>query len=290
MTGYGTSSIELPKGTMMYCHIRTLNHKYLNISVSLPERLVNYEPKIVKVLKVNFNRGRIEVNFSTRADLQNISDLTIDSASAKKCYQLLVNLKKELKIPGKVDLNLISSFSDILVKESTNEISSAITKKFLLKLLNQSIEKVKTMQLEEGKTIYNDFEKRLTKLRKNLDFIKTKSESNTLLWRKKIKEKMDSLKNSIKLEEGRLEKEALLYAVKSDIEEECVRLENHIKQFEISLKMKKPKGKKLNFLLQEMIRETNTLYTKSVSNQIQKKGIQIREEIEHLKEQVYNIE
>jgi uncharacterized protein (TIGR00255 family) len=290
MTGYGSSNIELSTGTILYCYIRALNHKYLNISVTLPERIIFYEPKIVKLLKTHFNRGRIEASFSIGSNSHDMSSLTIDSARAKKCYKLLLKLKKELDIQGDVDLNLLSNFSNIFVQESTQDISLTKIKKYLLQVLNNSIDKVKTMQLEEGKTISADFEKRLMKLKKDLKFIKKRSKSNITLWRRKINEKLDSLKNAIKLDEGRLEKEALLFAVKSDIKEECVRLENHIKQFEKSLKTRKPKGKKLGFLLQEMIREINTLYAKTINSEIQKRSVQIREGIENLREQVYNIE
>ncbi|TES93989.1 MAG: YicC family protein [Candidatus Cloacimonadota bacterium] len=290
MTGFGTSKTTLPSGEVLCCNIKTLNHKYLDIHITLPNKLKPYEPEIMKELKNSFMRGRVEASFYFEPNKPNLQKSDIDFQKAEEYYNLLLNLKKKFNVKGDVDIALLSRFSDIFVKKDIAELPD----KALLDLLKivhcDSIDKVKDMRMKEGKEIYKDFKKMLRNMKKNLAKIKVKAEKNISLCRKRIRKILNLVKGEVNINESRLEQETLLYAIKSDIMEECTRLENHISQFETSLEVNEAAGKKLNFLLQEMAREVNTLCAKAQSGDIQKRGIQIKEEIEHLKEQVYNIE
>jgi len=290
MTGFGISKVELPSGTMLCCDIKTLNHKYLDILISLPKKLKPYEPEIMKRLKNSFKRGRVETSLYIEPDKSSILKFDIDFQKAEEYYNLILSLKKRLDVKGDVDIALLSNLNDIFVKKDTMDISEDDMLMFLRKVLDDSIEKVKNMRIEEGKAIYNDFRKRLANLKKHLTMIKEGAEKNIPLCRERIKKSVDSIKGEININENRLEQEILLFALKSDIMEECIRLENHISQFKSSLEVEEDIGKKLNFLLQEMTREINTLCVKALSSDVKKSGVQIREVIEHLKEQVYNIE
>ena len=290
MTGFGTSSVEFPSGVMLCCHIKTLNHKYLNISITLPDELKLYESQIMKVLKDRFKRGSIVVSFYIESNHSNRGELDIDYEKAKNYYNLLLNLKKKYNLKGDVDIALLSSFKEIFIKNDIEQFSDKQILEFLKTVLESSIDKVEIMRVEEGKAIYNDFKIRLKKLKEYLKLIEESAENNTLLAREKLKEKLNSIKKEIDVDKNRLEQEVLLLAVKSDITEEYTRLESHISQLFASFEIEEPVGKRLNFLLQEMTREVNTLCAKASDNNIGEKGILIKEEIEHLKEQGYNIE
>lgn len=290
MTGFGLSQIEITSSTTIICAIKTLNHKYLDIAISLPKELKPYEPEIMKRVKKSFKRGRIEVTFYNELNHPESETFEIDYQKAEKYFNLLQSLKKRLDIRGDIDISLLSNFKDIFVKKDDSNIPGNDTLGFIGKVLDDSICKASAMRIDEGSAIYNDFKKRIEFIKENLSKITEKSKKNIQLWREKIKKRTDSIKKEIKIDENRLEQEILLYALKSDITEECIRLKNHISQLEKFLDSDNGIGKKLNFLLQEMTREITTIFAKTLSSDIKNLGIEIRDEIEHLREQSYNIE
>ncbi len=290
MTGFGTSKVELPSNAMLCCNIRTLNHKFLDIHISTPHELKQFEAEIMKRLKNSFRRGRLETSFSIEQNQASVQKYEVDFQKAEEYYNLLLSLKKRLDVKGDVDIALLGSIKGIFVDRKTTDIPEEVVLESLIQVLDDSIDKAKVMRAEEGKAIYNDFKKRLKHLNGILDKIKKEALNNIPLYREKIKKCLDSFKGEINVSENRVEQEILLLALRSDIMEECIRLENHASQFETFIEEDKPIGKKLNFLLQEMAREINTLCAKALNCDIQYRGVQIKEEIEYLKEQTYNIE
>ncbi len=290
MTGFGTANLELPAGSSLCCGMKTLNHKFLDIIISLPKNLKQFEPAIMKKLKTSFERGRVEISLYIESDKSRKQEVCIDYEKAKAYYTQFIALKEELGISGDVDIDLLSNFRDIFVTNNMIEISDEEMLDNLNTVTDTAIEGVLKMRLDEGNAIYSDFQKRIANLKGNLSFIKEEAEKNVHLWREKITKNINALKDIVAMDNNRIEQEILLYALKSDITEECIRLENHIVQFELFLDSDSRVGKKLNFLLQEMTREVTTLLAKSLHDEILKKGMSIREEIEHLREQVYNIE
>ena len=275
---------------MLCCNIRTLNHKFLDIHISTPQELKQFEAEIMKRLKKSFRRGRLETSFSIEKNQASVQKCEVDFQKAEEYYNLLLSLKKRLDVKGDVDIALLGSIKGIFVDRKTTDIPEEVVLEFLIQVLDNSIDKAKVMRAEEGKAIYNDFKKRLKHLNGTLDKIKKEALNNIPLYREKIKKCLDSFKGEINVSENRVEQEILLLALRSDIMEECIRLENHTSQFETFIEEDKPIGKKLNFLLQEMAREINTLCAKALNSDIQYRGVQIKEEIEYLKEQTYNIE
>jgi len=290
MTGFGTANLEVATASSLCCDMKTLNHKFLDIIISLPKNLKQFEPAIMKKLKTSFERGRVEISLYIESDKSRKQKVCIDYEKAKAYYTQFLALKEELGISGDVDIDLLSNFRDIFVTNNVIEISDEEMLDKLNTVTDTAIEGVLKMRSDEGNAIYSDFQKRIANLKGNLSFIKEEAEKNVCLWREKITKNINALKDIVAMDNNRIEQEILLYALKSDITEECIRLENHIVQFELFLDSDTPVGKKLNFLLQEMTREVTTLLAKSLHDEILKKGMSIREEIEHLREQVYNIE
>ncbi|OQX53020.1 MAG: YicC family protein [Candidatus Cloacimonas sp. 4484_209] len=290
MTGFGNALRVLPDGRKLICNIRTVNHRYLDINVSLPDILLSYEKKIVQSVKDYFTRGKVDVSFRFERDILARHNLDIDLQSAEECYRLLGKLKKRLKLKGEIDISLLSNFKDIFISKQILDSPRIKLSNIVDKLLGVTIGQTQKMRELEGKRIYQDFKKRVKHIKTHLDSIEKRLDKNISLWRKKVREKLKNLDKRIEVDKNRLEQEVLFYALKSDITEECVRLRSHISEFEMSLKGNKACGKKINFILQEMAREANTLSVKTLSLDIQKRAIQLREEIEHLKEQAYNVE
>jgi uncharacterized protein (TIGR00255 family) len=289
MTGYGISQTELDPETNLICVIKTVNHKFLDISISLYRDVKLFEPEIMKRLKKEFTRGRIETSFYRETNTLK-EDFDIDFEKAQYYFDLLQKLKDHLSIQGEIDISLLSNFSDIFTKKSQTKIDNDTLSEMVTKLLDSSIKKVKSMRAEEGSSLYADFKERLTHAKKELSRIQEEADNNLNLWRERIRQNIDSVKTGIKIDETRVEQEILLYALRSDITEECTRLESHISRFESLLDSDEPVGKQLLFLLQEMNREISTLFVKTQSITVQNCSATLKDEIEHLKEQVYNIE
>ncbi len=290
MTGFGSACTELPTGGKLCCDIRTLNHKYLDVSVSLPRPLKSFEPQILKQVKSAFHRGRIEVALSIEAGETGEPLFEINQQKARTYVEHLTALKKELSLAGEIDIALLTGLKDVFMKTDLADIPPDTMLSSIIPLLEDAIEKVRNMRKTEGQAIHDDFANRIMNLKNGLDKIKNEAGENVTLWRNKLKARVKKFAGDLSIDENRMEQEILHHALKSDITEECVRLETHLSQFEQLLSSEGTFGKKLGFLLHEMTREVNTLNAKAVNPDTVEKAVTLRDEIEHLREQVYNIE
>jgi len=290
MTGFGTNDIMLQNGTTLSCYIKTLNHKYLDISTRVPPELQKYEAEIVKRLKKSFKRGKITIQISFTNDESKTSEMKLNIKKARLYYNLLLRLKNEFALEEDINLSHLVKFSNIFEKSNIDSLPSKTVRNLINKVVLDSLSKVTQYRQKEGMVIYNDFKNRIKAMKKKLSYIKTGATDNVSLSRKLLNKKIRALELDTDFDQKRLQQEILLHAIKSDIMEECVRLDHHFSQFANLLESNSPAGKKLTFLIQEMIREITTLNAKAQDNTIKKKAAKIREEIEHLREQAYNIE
>jgi uncharacterized protein (TIGR00255 family) len=290
MTGFGSAQTELPTGIQLCCDVKTLNHKYLDVSTSINKALKPFEPHIIKQLKAGFQRGRIEVSLYFEAHESGELPLEINQEKARAYVDQLEALKKELSLSGEVDISLVASLRDVFEKGDLSNIPAETLLLSIQKVLQEAIKKALEMRISEGKAIFDDFSGRITHLKDDLAYIQNKAEENVTLWRERLRTRVEELSHTMPIDESRMEQEILFHALRSDITEECVRLQNHIAQFEKFLSEEGTFGKKLGFLIHEMTREVNTIGAKAMSKGISEKAISLRDEIEHLREQIYNIE
>jgi uncharacterized protein (TIGR00255 family) len=290
MTGFGSAKTDLPSGAQLCCDIRTLNHKYLDTSVSLFRALKSYESHILKQVKTTFHRGRIEVSLYLEATETGESPVEISLEKARSYEEQLTKLKKDLSLSGEVDISLIAGIKDIFVRADVSDIPSETMLGCIQKVVDDAMKNALTMRKTEGKAIFDDFIVRIAHLKDDLACIRNEAKENVSLWRQKIRARIREFSGDISIDEGRMEQEILFHALKSDITEECIRLETHITQFEKLLSAEGSFGKKLGFLLHEMTREVNTLTAKAMDPNIIERAVTLRDEIEQLREQIYNIE
>jgi uncharacterized protein (TIGR00255 family) len=290
MTGFGSAKRDLPSGAQLRCDIRTLNHKYLDASISLFKPLKPYESSILKQVRTAFHRGRIEVSLYIEATEAGELPVEISLEKARSYAEQLKTLKEQLSLSGEVDISLIASLKDIFTRADVSDIPPETMHGCIQEVVDDAIGKTVAMRKTEGKAIFEDFNARIAHLRDDLAKIKKEAKENVSLWRKKIRARVKEFSGGISVDEGRMEQEILFHALKSDITEECTRLETHMVQFEDLLSAEGTFGKKLGFLLHEMTREVNTLTAKSMSANIVESAVSLRDEIEHLREQIYNIE
>ena len=280
MTGYGKAEAQLRDKNILL-EIKSLNSKNLDISVRLPNEIREIELGLRKIISENLLRGKIDL-FVTIEDCSNNQSKSINSTVVNDYINQLRDiypgdeielLKLAIKLP-----NTISNKKDVNGKNETNEIE---------KLLGHAIKDLKKYRLEEGRALKIDLEIRIKNILISLSEIK-KFESKRI---DRVKKNLKELLNKLNLEvnEDRYEQELIYYIEKYDITEEKIRLKNHIDFFKKSLNSKESSGKKLSFITQEIGREINTIGAKAYDSKIQHLIVRMKDELEKIKEQLFNI-
>ena len=280
MTGYGKAEAQLRDKNILL-EIKSLNSKNLDISVRLPNEIREIELGLRKIISENLLRGKIDL-FVTIEDCSNNQSKSINSIVVNDYINQLRDiypgdeielLKLAIKLP-----NTISNKKEVNGKNETNEIE---------KLLGHAIKDLKKYRLEEGRALKIDLEIRIKNILNSLSEIK-KFESKRI---DRVKKNLKELLNKLNLEvnEDRYEQELIYYIEKYDITEEKIRLKNHIDFFKKSLNSKESSGKKLSFITQEIGREINTIGAKAYDSKIQHLIVRMKDELEKIKEQLFNI-
>tara|TARA_X000000368_G_scaffold116616_1_gene90979 strand:- start:626 stop:1471 length:846 start_codon:yes stop_codon:yes gene_type:complete len=280
MTGYGKAEAQLRDKNILL-EIKSLNSKNLDISVRLPNEIREIELGLRKIISENLLRGKIDL-FVTIEDCSNNQSKSINSTVVNDYINQLRDiypgdeielLKLAIKLP-----NTITNKKEVNGKNETNEIE---------KLLGHAIKDLKKYRLEEGRALKIDLEIRIKNILNSLSEIK-KFESKRI---DRVKKNLKELLNKLNLEvnEDRYEQELIYYIEKYDITEEKIRLKNHIDFFKKSLNSKESSGKKLSFITQEIGREINTIGAKAYDSKIQHLIVRMKDELEKIKEQLFNI-
>lgn len=287
MTAFGRSEHEV-NGRRVLVEIRSFNHRYCDILVRLPKKYVALEEKAKSLISKYVTRGRVEV--SVQMNEGHTADrLELDIELAKTYFALLTRLKEELNIPGDITLESMMGFKEIVsLKEEGEDMDYAW--RILQPPLEQALHAMKQMRIEEGNTLREDFLIRLDAITSALDEIKDRSHSLIPAHRDRLHQRIKSYIGGLEVDQNRLMQEVAYFVERSDVTEEIVRCKSHINQFRDMLDYGEPVGRKLNFLLQELNREVNTIGARAEDASISHKVVDIKAELERLREQVQNIE
>jgi len=284
MTGY--AFIEASTDQFSYSvEIKSLNSKYLEVYVNLPKILRNYENEYITILKKNFNRGKIELNIDI-FDWSNVKPVALNKELITKYYNELKDLHKKLKIQDPLRFESILSLEGITQRERSN--LSAKSSKDILKNIGVVIKKTGDMRKKEGAVTKKDILQSLEQITKDTSVIKSLSGNI-------IKDKKDSLKKKLltitdgAIDNTRIYSEIAILADKLDINEELVRLGDHLKKFKSTMNEKDQMGRKLDFISQELFREINTIASKSNSSEISHLVVNVKNHIDRVREQCRNI-
>jgi len=287
MTGFGRSKYE-NEGRTYTVEIKSVNHKYNDISIKLPRFLNEVEDKIRKRVSEYISRGKIDVyvgfeNYSAKG-----TDIKINKELAKSYIKELKELAKETDIKYDVNVIDISRFPEILKIEDDENLEIIV--KELMKTLDEAIEKFVSMREIEGSRLIEDMVNRISLVQKKQEEINKFSTGLVKEYILKLETRINEiLKNNV-VEENRLAQEVVFFADRCSIEEELTRLKSHISQFLNLIKQDSPIGKKLDFLVQEINREVNTIGSKANCLEITNRVVDIKTEIENIREQIQNIE
>lgn len=287
MTGYGKASGN-SNNSVFEVEIKSVNSRFLDISVRLPKTLLSNEIELRNLIKQKINRGKVSLNINLTKDGVDSGIQNFDRKNLSSAIEILNTIKEEAKLNVDIQLSDLLSFPYLFVSDSSELSESEF--ELIKKTLFDAIEKLKKMRFAEGQELIKDLQKRIEKVSKLNREISTLERSSIESYFSKLKGRAAELVEGLGSNADRLNLELALLVEKYDITEECVRLESHLKQFLDTLENGNEAGKKLNFIVQEMNREANTISNKSVSLDITNKGLLIKEEIEKIREQIQNIE
>jgi uncharacterized protein (TIGR00255 family) len=270
--------------------VRTYNSRHLDIQLRMTSGYQALEERLKTQISGCVARGRVDVKI-------HISDLSeaavafeVDEAKARAYHQALKNLKKLLGLEGPVPMEWITARNDLI---KPREAESDVDKVWacLTDCMQEVLVSVDAMRQKEGAFIANDFKERLQFLKESIDQIETDSAGLLEQYKQRLMERISILtEQRVSLDEGRLEQEAAFLTDKSDISEEVIRVRSHLAQFEAIMTADEPSGHKLNFLMQEINREFNTIGSKTGKTDISHIVVNVKSELEKIREQVQNVE
>ncbi len=287
MTGFGRGKYE-NDGRIYTVEIKSVNHKYSDINVRLPRFLNSVEDKIRKRVSEYISRGKIDVFVSYENYSDKGTNIRINKELAKDYIKELKSLAEETNLKFDVNVIDISKFPEILILE--DEDNEELISNELLIAVDMAISKFVEMREIEGKRLIDDIEKRIYLIQNKVEEITKFSSTLVQDYITKLEQRVNELLEPGVVDENRLMQEIVIFSDKSSIEEELTRLKSHISQFLELIKQSSPIGKKIDFLIQEINRETNTIGSKANCLDITNRVIEIKTEIENIREQIQNIE
>jgi uncharacterized protein (TIGR00255 family) len=286
MTGFGKSEGETRYGRVAV-EARSENHRFLDIKLMLPESVSSIEPELAECVKKHILRGKLRITVTLEGTKSTPPVLNLDLA--KQLKKSIESLKKEFGIKEELRLEHFLTVKDIFTTKAGDQFTAGDILE-IEKVLSKAIQKLDETRKAEGKKLEKDFRERLDKIEgltrtitaKRKDFMETASV--------KLKERISKILEDNQIDEARLYQEAAFLTERSDITEELVRLKAHIGKFRETIRDKGSIGKELDFLLQEMNREAGTVAAKAKDAEISHFTIELRSELEKIREQLQNIE
>ena len=288
MTGFGKGEASA-KGVSFSVELRSVNNRFLEISTRAPKTISQRENEIKEIIRSKISRGKISLNAAKEDDSNNELAISVDKKRVKEIHAVLEQLRKTTKIKEPVTLEHLLHFSEIF---ETKEVEEDETEwKVFQQALTKAVSSLKTMREKEGAELARDSKERVQKINKYIDTVEQLSKKRIPEERKRLLEKVQQLvEDKSIINTQRLELEIALLSEKLDVTEECVRFRSHNKFFLEALQSKESEGRKLNFLIQEMNREANTIGSKCNDVEIAHIVVGIKEELEKIREQLQNIE
>lgn len=287
MTGYGKANLAREEREYQV-EMKSVNHRYLDISVKMPRVLSYLEEEVKKVIASKVKRGKIDVFISFQNNSTEGKEIKINTEIAKIYIDELKNLAKQEGILANIEVTDIAKLPDVLSIENNQE--DERIKAELLETVQQATENLVQMRRMEGSKIAEDLLVRIETIQAKVKEISSLSTGLIEEYVVKLEGRIKEILKSQDIDEARLAQEVVIYADKCSVEEEVTRLKSHIAQFEKLFKEEDSIGKKLDFIIQEMNRETNTIGSKANNLAITNEVIDIKTELENVREQVQNIE
>lgn len=289
MTGYGKQTQVIDKTTITV-EIRSVNHRFLDVNTRIPNSFLSQEDKIKKIVESFFNRGRIDVFIRLQGEGYIDKTLRTDWQMMDQYIHEMKEAKKRYQLQGEIPATILTTLPDVFSIQEVEKQSNDLQENMLVSV-EKACEQALSMRIEEGAFLLQDIKTRIDELFEMITMLNTRRDVVREEYRERIRQRLtEYLHDTIKLDEARLHQEIALLVEKGDITEEITRLFSHIEHMKELIKGNKPVGRKLDFIIQEMHRETNTIGSKSIDVKISEWTVTLKSNIEKLKEQIQNIE
>jgi uncharacterized protein (TIGR00255 family) len=288
MTGYGSAEIQR-EGQRLSAEVRSVNHRFCEVSIRAPKLVSPFEDQVRQLVQERFARGKINLSITWIGVGETGETLRVNDAVADQYVQLLGRLRERYHIDSGLDLRTLAGLPDVFLWEHT-ALSDDETWGLLKEVVNGACDNMSTMKGREGEALARDFAKRLDLIRNELDRIAERAPLRPQEAKDRLMTRLKPLLADVEMDPLRIAQEVAMLADRLDCTEECVRLAAHIDQFRSLIDGPELAGRKLNFLLQEMNREANTIGSKANDVDMARAVIVIKEELERLREQVQNVE
>lgn len=287
MTGYGKSSLSI-NSREYQVEIKTVNHKYIDVNIKVP-RIISYlEEDVRKLVVSRIKRGKVDIQISFENYSQDGNDVKINTELAQIYIQSLRKLAEAENLSSNIEVTEITKLPDVLTIKSNLDENE--TKEELLQVVNEAIDKLIQMRKIEGEKISKDILDKIARIEQKNEEIFSLSTGLIEEYVVKLEARVKELLKTEELDKSRLMQEVVIYADKCSVEEEVTRLRSHIYQLRYLINSEEPIGKKMDFLIQEMNRETNTIGSKANNLEITNTVVDIKTILEDIREQIQNIE
>ena len=288
MTGYGSAELER-SGQRLTAEIRSVNHRFCEVSLRGPKVALAFEDQIRQLIQDRFSRGKFNLTITWVGAGEQGEVLKLNEPVAKRYVDLMSHLKERFALAGEIDIRTVAGLPDLFTWEHT-AMSDEESWSLVKDVVERACDSMNLMKDREGAALSRDFEKRLGVIREQLDKVSVRAPLRPLEAKERMVARIKPLLDDIEMDPIRIAQEVALLADRLDCTEECVRLAAHLDQFRHLIDGNEFAGRKLNFLLQEMNREANTIGSKANDVEIGHSVIIMKEEIERIREQVQNVE
>ncbi len=288
MTAYGRSEYEMGR-TVLTAEIKSLNNRYRDIILHVPSALQEFEDLIRAEISSRVKRGRIEVSLQLTGSEDTTYELELNRPLLNAYLKIYEAMNDEFGIKEKLKPDFFLQLRDAVISKPM-EIAPEESKTAIEKLMGQALDSLDTMRIQEGNTLETDLHNRLNLIKDYLEQIEGRAPSVVTEYRDKLKNRIDAISEDIEVDETRLAQEVALFAGRCDITEEIVRARSHLDQFHTYMKIDDSIGRRLDFLVQELNREINTISSKASDSSISANAVEVKAELEKIREQIQNIE
>ncbi|HEY5525624.1 MAG TPA: YicC/YloC family endoribonuclease [Clostridium sp.] len=289
MTSFGRAQSEEGNSHLFSIEMKSVNNRYLDINVRLPKFIIALEEEIRKIINKRLNRGKVDIFINYKNYGENSAMPILNMALAKKYYNCLKELSNTLDITDDITVSKIAKFPEVITLEVQEEDLEEILAE-LKPLLDSALDSMVDMRVTEGEKLKEDILFKLKDIENKVNNIEALSDEIPKQYKARLEERLKELTKGIILDEERLAMEVATLADKAAVDEEITRLHSHLDQMRKTLNLNEPIGRKLDFIVQEMNRETNTIGSKANDMDMTNTVINIKNLIEKIREQVQNIE
>lgn len=289
MTGYGIDQFHVEE-TLITIEIRTVNNRYLDIVSKIPRSFMYLENEMKQVIQSYFDRGRVELFLTLSGEYITDKKLTVDWNLMDQYFSELKTIKERYSLNESIPVEMVTQLKDLFVVHETNEKITTLDDK-IIESIKRTCDQVNSNRINEGAYLIADIQNRIIDTTQMLKELETLQPKVSIDYRKRVERRIEEYVGSrLTLDDSQLHQEIAILAEKGDITEELIRMFSHLEQFQVIIEEAGPLGRRLDFIAQEMHREVNTIGAKSIDSKISNLIVNIKNELEKIREQIQNIE